>query len=156
MRLSATLAARGHFDVRSQILLLILLAFTVFAVAGYATFGLHPHWLAHVPHLAPFYAISFTLFGQAHVWLAALVLFIYLIRRAGARWLAAFAALYLTSLASELVGTTYGVPFGSYSYTGLLGVKWFDRVPVITLDAGEPVLLLLRGGLRADDYGQAR
>ena len=131
MRLSATLAARGHFDVRSQILLLILLAFTVFAVAGYATFGLHPHWLAHVPHLAPFYAISFTLFGQAHVWLAALVLFIYLIRRAGARWLAAFAALYLTSLASELVGTTYGVPFGSYSYTGLLGVKWFDRVPVI-------------------------
>lgn len=31
-----------------------------------------------------------------------------------------------------------------------------DRAPVITLDAGEPVLLLLRGGLRADDYGQAR
>lgn len=27
-----------------------------------------------------------------------------------------------------------------------------DRVPVITLDAGEPVLLLLRGGLRADDF----
>ncbi|WP_454017679.1 TrbI/VirB10 family protein [Azospirillum sp. Marseille-Q6669] len=29
-----------------------------------------------------------------------------------------------------------------------------DRVPVITLDAGEPVLLLLRGGLRADDFGR--
>ena len=27
-----------------------------------------------------------------------------------------------------------------------------DRAPVITLDAGEPVLLLLRGGLRADDF----
>ncbi len=31
-----------------------------------------------------------------------------------------------------------------------------DRTPVITLDAGEPVLLLLRGGLRADDFGRAR
>ncbi|MBP2226752.1 type IV secretion system protein VirB10 [Azospirillum agricola] len=29
-----------------------------------------------------------------------------------------------------------------------------DRAPVITLDAGEPVLLLLRGGLRADDFGR--
>ncbi len=27
-----------------------------------------------------------------------------------------------------------------------------DRAPVITLDAGEPVLLLLRGGLKADDF----
>lgn len=31
-----------------------------------------------------------------------------------------------------------------------------DRASVITLDAGEPVLLLLRGGLRADDFGRDR
>ncbi|PWC38045.1 TrbI/VirB10 family protein [Azospirillum sp. TSO22-1] len=31
-----------------------------------------------------------------------------------------------------------------------------DRAPVITLDAGESVLLLLRGGLKADDFGRAR
>ena len=31
-----------------------------------------------------------------------------------------------------------------------------DRAPVITLDAGEPVLLLLRSGLKADDFGRAR
>jgi len=30
-----------------------------------------------------------------------------------------------------------------------------DRTPIITLDAGEPVLLLLRGGLRADDFDPA-
>ncbi|AWK86003.1 TrbI/VirB10 family protein [Azospirillum thermophilum] len=29
-----------------------------------------------------------------------------------------------------------------------------DRAPVITLDAGEPVLLLLRGGLKADEFGR--
>jgi len=31
-----------------------------------------------------------------------------------------------------------------------------DRAPVITLDAGEPVLLLLRGGLKADDFRDER
>jgi uncharacterized membrane protein len=32
---------------------------------------------------------------------------------------------------SELLGTTYGMPFGSYSYTTLLGPKWFDWVPLL-------------------------
>jgi hypothetical protein len=31
-----------------------------------------------------------------------------------------------------------------------------DRAPVITLDAGEPVLLLLRSGLRTDEFGRDR
>jgi len=31
-----------------------------------------------------------------------------------------------------------------------------DRAPVITLDAGEPVLLLLRGGLRADEFNHVQ
>ena len=35
------------------------------------------------------------------------------------------------SLTSELLGTTYGIPFGAYSYTTLLGPKWFDRVPLL-------------------------
>jgi uncharacterized membrane protein len=46
----------------------------------------------------------------------------------------AFGALigvYLVSLGSELLGTTYGIPFGAYSYTALLGPKWFDRVPLL-------------------------
>ena len=43
----------------------------------------------------------------------------------------AFEAIYSVSLASELMGTTYGIPFGAYSYTALLGVKWFDRVPLL-------------------------
>jgi len=49
------------------------------------------------------------------------------------RWKAlwAFVAVYLVSLVSELMGTSYGIPFGAYSYTALLGMKWFDRVPVL-------------------------
>ena len=43
----------------------------------------------------------------------------------------AFAALYAISLTSELLGTGTGLPFGEYSYTPLLGIKWFGLVPVV-------------------------
>ena len=35
------------------------------------------------------------------------------------------------SLASELLGTGLGIPFGPYSYTSLLGPKWFELVPLL-------------------------
>jgi putative membrane protein len=47
------------------------------------------------------------------------------------RAMVAFAAVYVVSLTSELLGTAYGVPFGPYSYTNLLGPKWFDLVPLL-------------------------
>ena len=50
---------------------------------------------------------------------------------AGRRWLAAFATLYAISLAAELLGTSLGIPFGEYSYTPLLGIKWFGLVPLV-------------------------
>jgi putative membrane protein len=45
--------------------------------------------------------------------------------------LLAFIAVYVVSLTSELLGTGYGVPFGPYSYTSLLGAKWFNLVPLL-------------------------
>jgi putative membrane protein len=45
--------------------------------------------------------------------------------------LLSFGAVYVVSLASELLGTTYGLPFGPYEYTTLLGPKWFDKVPLL-------------------------
>src|ERR1051325_4158641 len=47
------------------------------------------------------------------------------------RALTAFLVVYAGSLASELCGTTYGIPFGAYGYTDLLGPKWFGRVPLL-------------------------
>ena len=47
------------------------------------------------------------------------------------RALWAILVVYAVSLGSELLGTTYGIPFGAYSYTSLLGIKWFERVPVL-------------------------
>jgi putative membrane protein len=111
--------------------LAVLAAFTAAAVAGYATFGRHPALLAAAPDAAGTYAAAFTFFPRAHVLLAFAVLALALQRRAGRRWLPAFAAVYLLSLCSELAGTTVGLPFGPYRYTDGLGVKWLGHVPAL-------------------------
>lgn len=111
--------------------LYFLLGFTIVAAIGYGTFGRHPEWLQFVPNLASFFAISFTFFAQGHVALTGVVLALYLTHKAGKKWLLAFGLIYVLSLMSELAGTTYGLPFGEYSYSDLLGAKWFDRVPLL-------------------------
>jgi uncharacterized membrane protein len=109
-----------------------LYAFTVVAVAGYAVFGRDPSRLVGMPSWAvSFYAKSFGFFAQGHVWLAMGVLAVVLWRAAAHRWLAAFGIMYAISLFSELAGTTWGIPFGAYSYSSLLGPMWLDRVPVV-------------------------
>ena len=108
-----------------------LCAFTAFTVLGYATFGLHPQLLVRVPQVAGLYGIAFRFFAVGHVLIAGAVLVLFLSLYAGRRWLAAFAALYAISLTSELLGTSLGIPFGEYSYTPLLGIKWFNLVPLV-------------------------
>jgi putative membrane protein len=121
---TATAAERG--------LLWLLCAFSLLAVVGFAAYGLHPERLAHLaPAALAFYAVSFALFAQGQVWLGFFVLAFALTRRVRLRWLSAFAAVYAVSLASELAGTTWGLPFGAYSYGSGLGHKWLDRVPVV-------------------------
>ena len=78
-----------------------------------------------------FFGVSFTFFAQGHVLLTGAVLFIYLIHRSRYAWLPAFIAVYAISLISELTGTATGLPFGPYSYTDLLGPKWFGLVPLL-------------------------
>jgi uncharacterized membrane protein len=110
----------------------VLYAFTLTAVAGYAAFGRDPGRLADLPAwAAAFYARSFGFFAQGHVWLALGVLASVLLARVGTRWLVSFGVVYVISLSSELAGTTWGVPFGAYAYSSLLGPMWLERVPVV-------------------------
>ena len=110
----------------------VLMLFSVVAVVGYALFGHDPSRLAGLSESAArFYAVSFGFFSQTQVVLAGLVLAFWLTRRVGLRWLPAFAVVYALSLGSELMGTAFGIPFGPYSYTDLLGAKWLDLVPVL-------------------------
>jgi uncharacterized membrane protein len=112
------------------LVLWILFGFTVVTLAGYASFGVNPQLLARYPSAAPFYGRAFGFFAVAHVWLFWAGLAAILLLRTGLRWIPAFVAVYVISLGSELMGTTYGIPFGEYRYTPLLGAMWLDRVPV--------------------------
>jgi uncharacterized membrane protein len=118
-------------DRLTRAALWVLCAFTAFTLAGYASFGLHPRLLARFPEVAGIYGVAFRFFAVGHVLIAGSVLALFLVLRTGGRWLPAFAALYGISLASELLGTSLGVPFGDYRYTQLLGIKWFGLVPLV-------------------------
>lgn len=111
-------------------LLWALTGFTAVSIFGYWFFALHPENLA-LPGAAEFYAVSFRFFAQTHVWLSGVVLLIVLAGRIRLQWIAAFAAVYVLSLSSEMLGTNTGFPFGAYSYSELLGSKWFGHVPIV-------------------------
>lgn len=111
--------------------LLVFLGFTLVAVAGYGVFGVRPDRLPSSGPLLAFWTISFQFFARAHIAVAAVVLGVHLIQRMGARWLVALVAVYLASFVSEHLGTGYGLPFGDYRYTSMLGPKLGGRVPVV-------------------------
>jgi uncharacterized membrane protein len=108
-----------------------LWVFTAFTLLGFATFGVNPGLLARFPQFAGIYGHAFRFFAVGHVWLAFAVLALFLAVYAGWRWLPAFFAVYAISLAAELLGTRYGIPFGGYEYTSLMEPMWLGRVPVV-------------------------
>ncbi len=125
--MSAT--ASGGARSPEGIALISLLVFTVLALLGYGLFGLRPHQLPDIDAVVAFWRVSFRFFAQLHIILGAVVLGVLLVRYAGFRWLPAFLAVYVFSFLSEYLGTGYGIPFGNYDYTSLLGWKIDGRVP---------------------------
>lgn len=111
--------------------LLVFLLFTLVALAGFGVFGIRPERLPDSQAVISFWAISGQFFAQLHILLAAVVLFAVLVKRAGRAWVVAGVTVYLVSMLSEFVGTGYGIPFGEYSYTTLLGAKLGGRVPFV-------------------------
>jgi uncharacterized membrane protein len=108
-----------------------LFVVTAMAAAGYAIFALHPERLAGAPRAAAVYGQALRFFPPAHIVAGMVVLGVILTRRAETAWLPAAGSLYAISLASELLGTTVGLPFGPYRYGDGLGIKWFAHVPVL-------------------------
>src|SRR5690242_10834835 len=112
-------------------LLAALFALTAVAAGGYATFALHPERLTQYPGAAVVYGYALLVLPQAHILAGFASLAAMLSLRVGAAWIGAAITLYVISLASELLGTTVGIPFGPYHYTAALGLKWFAHVPVL-------------------------
>ena len=103
----------------------------VASLLGYGIFTSRPDLLAQVDPQARFFTWAFYGFAVGNMLFGGLAVVVESILRNRIRVILALAAIYVVSLASELLGTTFGIPFGSYSYTTLLGPKWFDRVPLL-------------------------
>jgi len=108
-----------------------LLFINAISIFGYATFTLHPELFVRYPWSPPIYAISYPLFARLQI----LFCFWLCVKAAhkvlGWRWLVFFFAAFLISFSMEFGGTSYGIPFGKYSYTSLLGWQLGDKVPVL-------------------------
>ena len=106
-------------------------AVIIFSTAALVTIlaGPPPDWLQGEPN-ATIYRLGWRFSGPSYVVLGALAA---LAHAAGALgWRRALALLTVgsaISLGSELLGTSTGLPFGDYSYTGLLGYRIMGLVP---------------------------
>lgn len=110
----------------------VLFFFVIMSLIGYATFGRNPALLAGLPQIGTdFFVVSFSFFSQGQVWLSFAVLLVFLLPRVKASWIFGLVLCYFISFASEYSGTTTGLPFGPYTYTGLLGYKILGHVPVV-------------------------
>lgn len=111
---------------------LVLQALIVIAsLLGYGIFTSRPDLLIQVDPQAKFFAWAFYSFAVGNMLFGGLAVVWDALLHDRGRALSAFAVVYVVSFASEFLGTTYGVPFGAYSYTALLGPKWFDKVPLL-------------------------
>jgi uncharacterized membrane protein len=101
------------------------------SIFGYATFTLHPELLARYPWSPPIYAVSYPFFARIQILIGFWLCVKACHRAIGWQWLAHFAMAAIISFTMEFCGTSYGVPFGKYSYTGLLGWQIAGKVPLL-------------------------
>ena len=106
-------------------------AIVIASLLGYGIFTSRPDLLIQVDPQARFFTWAFHGFAVGNMLFGGLAVVADAILRNRIPALFAFIAVYVVSLASELLGTGLGIPFGPYSYTGLLGPKWFDLVPLL-------------------------
>jgi len=111
---------------------LVLQALVVVAsLLGYGIFTARPDLLIQVDPQARFFTWAFHGFAVGNMLFGGLAVVADALLRNRRAALLAFLAVYAVSLSSELMGTGWGVPFGPYSYTSLLGPKWFNLVPFL-------------------------
>ncbi|MCM8748057.1 carotenoid biosynthesis protein [Thermomicrobiaceae bacterium CFH 74404] len=106
------------------------LATMAFGLAGLTIAMRRPDLWSHSQVAADVYAFGTRYAGAVQIILAAVAVLAFGIAKLGLRRTAIFFGCATTlSLASELIGTGTGWPFGNYSYTSGLGYKILDRVP---------------------------
>src|ERR1700752_1632248 len=109
--------------------LIVQAGIVIASLLGYGIFTSRPDLLAKVDPQASFFTWAFHGFAVGNMLFGGLAVVADALWRDRKSALIAFLAIYAVSLVSELLGTGFGVPFGPYSYTSLLGPKWFGLVP---------------------------
>lgn len=106
------------------------LVMMVFGLAGLTIAMRRPDLWAHSQVAVNVYAFGTRYAGVLQIVFATVAVLAYGITKLGARRTVIFFVCATSiSLASELIGTGTGWPFGNYSYTSGLGAKIADRVP---------------------------
>ena len=124
-------AALAPSDRAAWTVLAIHAAFVVFGSLAMVTIlaGDFPS-LLQGPYTAEVFRLSWKYTGPTYVVVGCLAALVHSWPRlGGARALLLFAAASVVALAGELAGTNFGVPFGPYHYTDMLGFKIGGEVP---------------------------
>ena len=101
-----------------------------FGLAGLLIALPHPELWAGDKRAARVFDFGMTYAGSLHIVLGAAAMFVFGVTAIGWRRTATFFACAVPiSLASELIGTGTGWPFGNYAYTSFLGYKVAGHVP---------------------------
>jgi uncharacterized membrane protein len=121
----------GEMQFIPWLFLIAQAGIVVASLLGYGIFTSRPGLLVEVDPQARFFTWAFHGFAVGNMLFGGLAVLAESVLRDLKPAIVALATIYIASLTSELLGTTYGIPFGAYSYTTLLGPKWFDRVPLL-------------------------
>lgn len=101
------------------------------SIFGYATFSRNTDLLVRFPWSQPIFENAYWVFARLQILLAFFAMLALLQKSVGKLWVRSFWWAVGISLVSELSGTTWGLPFGSYEYTDLLGPTVMGKVPYL-------------------------
>lgn len=120
------------FSRFERLLYHVLYGLLLVGLFGYVFFTLNPENLARVPLAALVYKPSMVAFAFLQSSLFVVLAWVPLSRGVGLiRSCILLIGVSLVGFLAEFIGTSTGIPFGSYEYTELMGPKIFDRVPFV-------------------------
>lgn len=112
-------------------LLISILIINISSIIGFATFSLNPAILSKSELIMVIFNYSYYFFARTQIVLSFLAITTFLYSKNKFNWSREFTFVFAISLFMEWLGITYGIPFGKYEYTDLLGLKILDKVPFL-------------------------
>ena len=107
----------------------LLILINCVSIFGFATFCRNPHLIVQYPWSVPIFVDSFSFFAQVQIACSFLVIMRASLKSLGQVTYRLLMSAFAIGFSMELWSTSFGIPFGKYSYTDLLGWKILGKVP---------------------------